>query len=155
MTKDEYKKLRYESLRKCIDIQITSIMPEQDKLIKTYLWFAVGMFGGALTALFNLGNNNSCPILLFASLFAIAGLASIVFCFLATKSGDTCSYGELEKTDNESYIDEAIRFAETDFEKNRERITTTSNILRRAFWSLSVAFVLFVLFFLIFLVGLF
>jgi hypothetical protein len=94
---------QYDNLRKCVDIQITSMLPEQDRTIKTYLWFNIAMIGAIFSIILKYYETIFVlpiifQILIFSvfMLFLFSSLLSIAYCLLSIPKTGEVAYGDFK-----------------------------------------------------------
>jgi hypothetical protein len=153
-----------ENLRKCIDMQITSMLPEQDRTIKTYLWFNIAMIGAAFSiilkyyeAIFILPDLYQIFILISFILFLLCSIFSIFYCLLSIQKVIEVAYGSFKNKNIMSRIkkDEYARAAglsktldclHAAFDLNNINIQKKAAMIRTALNAIILAFVLFIVF---------
>lgn len=119
--------LHYESVRKDLDIILTSTIPNQKNLMKTILWLNASILGAILTQYKTL----PCAICLLPSIaFSFFSLLLILY---SLKTGQVKSFGQANIDEIENFSDEFERISGISFMMfaTREAFEHNLNIIER------------------------
>ncbi|EAI2149087.1 hypothetical protein KY417_001173 [Campylobacter jejuni] len=165
-------KLQLESKRKDLDIQLTSIIPNQLALVRMYLWFNTLIAGGVLTIFSSKIKNFYFDELfsfqtfqiIFMILTLISSTVCIFLCFIAILNisnryfpGDMYKKLANFKTDDLEHINglnEMISETFVAYKENDKIIHKAAKALRLAFWFNIVSLVFFIIFIIILAINL-
>ncbi|EAJ0335859.1 hypothetical protein ACS0H5_001160 [Campylobacter lari] len=160
-------KLQLESKRKDLDIQLTSIIPGQLVLVRTYLWFSTLIIASILTIFSNkiqsLYPNDFCSLQAFMILLMIATLVSCAYCVIlcfntvlnvSSKSfpGDTyekIANFETNKSEHVNGLNEMISETFAAYKENDKIIHKAAKSLRKAFYCNFASLIFFIIFIII------
>ncbi|EAH8851413.1 hypothetical protein A0U24_05740 [Campylobacter lari] len=160
-------KLQLESKRKDLDIQLTSIIPNQLVLVRTYLWFSTLIIASILTIFSNkiqsLYLNDFYSLQAFMILLMIATLVSstycVILCFNAVLNfsyrffpGDAYEKITKFKTDKLEHVNglnEMISETFVAYKENDKIIYKAAKSLRKAFCCNFFSLILFIIFIII------
>lgn len=160
-------KLQLESKRKDLDIQLTSIIPNQLVLVRTYLWFSTLIIASILTIFSNkiqsLYLNDFYSLQAFMILLMIIALGSstycVILCFNAVLNfsyrffpGDAYEKITKFKTDKLEHVNglnEMISETFVAYKENDKIIYKAAKSLRKAFYCNFFSLILFIIFIII------
>jgi len=159
-------KLKCENLRKCIDIQLANIFPEQDRAVRTYFWCNFAMLGLMVTLFFSFVEKPielsmlSVFAIVFVFLFLLSILVSIYYCVKAIIVGAVIAYGSIEKKLMDKIKENEYAFSQglvstieeqtKAFDMNCKTIARKAKALRRSLIFIYSAFVFLFVFILMF-----
>lgn len=142
-------KLNYEALRKDLDILLTSTIPTQKNLIKTYLWFNSIILGVLATKVLPINICNYYLPIFIVIVFACS-FASILFCLVALTGGHNKGFGHIELDamhqikGGHKHAQGIIKLTEAtkqSFIKNKDIITKRAALIRKALFTTITAFI--------------
>ncbi len=147
---EENLRVYYESIRKDLDIVLTSVIPTQKNLIKTILWINASILGIVFTLL-------KTDLLIFLSMPFIFSFLGIFITLLALKDGRAKAFGNPPMSAIEDIKDNKyektnglivmIRTAKYAFEFNEQLIQKRADKIAKAtnFTVMSVACIFFIM----------